>query len=263
MVTMVKRILSVDFDYFYPDSAPYDWGHSENYSPVLANMLWHARAGNVNLMTGDDALESYRPSVPTNFWSRVLKNKPRAYIADSHVEIWDLFEDQPGSSNVVVSYDAHHDCGYGIKTPEDALKISSVDCGSWGLMGKVTGRIRSLQLYYPAWRKKAPETLSEVHGIFDVPAQTKYALPAKPEAFDLVFICRSGAWTPPWYDEEFFKFVESSGLEYEAMDEVEEPRSPDMVQAKHLAKEYRKMVANFRSNKEGSNGTVARDSKKG
>ncbi len=34
---------------------------------------------------------------------------------------------------------------------------------------------------------------------------------------DLVHICRSGAWTPPWLDDEFFKFVEDSqlGMVYE------------------------------------------------
>lgn len=243
-----KRILSVDFDYFYPDSMPYDWGHSENYSPMLSAMLWHARAGNINLMTGEDALESYRPSVPKNFWSRVLKNKPRAYVADSHVEIWELLQ---GGAYTVVSFDAHHDCGYHSIKPEEVFKITQVNCGNWGLMGKVTGRIRTLQLFYPVWREKAQETLTDTHGLFDVPCDIKYGLPLKPMDFDMVFICRSGAWTPPWYDEEFFKFVESAGLDHTELDDVYTPREPDMALAKQLAVEHKKMLAEFHANKGG------------
>ena len=195
---MVKRILSVDFDFFYPDSAPYDWGHSEHYSPLMANMLWHARCGNINLMSGEDALESYAPTVPEDFWARVLLNQPPAYVADSHLSIWDVLEDQPGSSNTIVSFDAHHDCGYGdYRTLVDVAEITYVDCGNWGLHGKLTGRIKSLQLHYPEWRRKARETLTEVHTDLQAPSKVSFGLPGKPDSYDLVFVCRSGAWTPP------------------------------------------------------------------
>ena len=31
-------------------------------------------------------------------------------------------------------------------------------------------------------------------------------------------ICRSGAWTPPWYDDNFNAFINNLGISYEIID---------------------------------------------
>ena len=243
---MGKRILSVDFDYFYPDSGPYDWSHSENRSPMLAEILWQTRSGNVNLITGASALESYVPSVPRGFWKSVLKNKPVAYVADSHLNIWDRLS----SGDDVISIDAHHDCGYGEYTTfEELMDITEVDCANWGLMGRLTGRIKTLAVHYPAYRLDVPETTPSIHGKINAPSWLSATLP-DPMKYDEVFICRSGAWTPPWYDDVFVKFVESSGLQVRELDDVMSERSPSLAEARLHAQNWEKMLAYFQSNKE-------------
>jgi len=53
-----------------------------------------------------------------------------------------------------------------------------------------------------------------------------------------------------WYDDAFIKFVESSGLKFEAMDEVFEERHPTMAKAKVFAANWREMLAKNFPNKE-------------
>ena len=64
--------------------------------------------------------------------------------------------------------------------------------------------ITELHHRYPVWRTAAfelePEPVVPVDRAFDdgtVP----------PVVFDAVFVCRSGAWVPPWHDQAFIDFV--------------------------------------------------------
>jgi hypothetical protein len=195
------RLLSIDWDYFYSDSLPYDMGHNEAYSGILANLLWTTRCNSVNLFTHESLMDAYVPSVPRGFWGKVLKNKPVIYMAESHKEIWDLLE----SEIQVVSLDAHHDCGY---CPIDKKSLC-VDCSNWGAVGRMLGRIGSMDLYYPTWRKDTPEGFLHGRKVYK-PSSISYGLPS-PAEYDKVFVCRSGAWTPPWHDAAFDRFVRQSG----------------------------------------------------
>jgi hypothetical protein len=47
--------------------------------------------------------------------------------------------------------------------------------------------------------------------MYDVEYITRESIPTGIEVA-AVHICRSGAWTPPWYDVKFLKFVRDSGL---------------------------------------------------
>jgi hypothetical protein len=225
-----QKILSIDWDYFYPDSIPYDMGHSENHSPMLANMLWQFRVGNRNLKTGEELFEAYKPSVPDGFWETVLAHPTRMVVADSHFHIWKSVLEE-GFGAQVVSMDAHHDCGY--RPLKDLL-----DCSNWAAFGKHMYKIGRFHLYYPAWRKDAQEgrkrcRINSVH---------YGTLPERAE-YDTVVVCRSGAWTTPWHDADFLAFVKGSGCEVEFLDDMA-PRMTlaDVAEARKINEGHRKLM---------------------
>ncbi|NLM60790.1 MAG: arginase, partial [Clostridiales bacterium] len=41
--------------------------------------------------------------------------------------------------------------------------------------------------------------------------------------------CRSGAWTPPWLDDRFVKFVDDLGIPYETVDCPERKWDPENI----------------------------------
>jgi len=222
------KILSIDWDYFYPDSIDYDWGANEERD-IYLNFLWKMRVSNVNLITQVPALKEYVPKIPKDFWTGTVSNKPSLLVTDSHADIDEIIKD----NSIVVNLDAHHDYGYDMK--------DKLDCGNWAQIAKEEGRIKEYHLVYPGWRLDKPE--DEEHTVQHLILQTRitsisYKLPAKQD-YDIIFICRSGCWTPPWHDNKFFKFAKSSphnsDIQYDVL-----PREFDMKQALQLGKEMQK-----------------------
>lgn len=201
------KILSVDWDYFFPDSEPYDWG---NFEPTedrvklfMNNLVWRFRWSNVHCCgpyIGDKvAIDHYVPNkkIITNFFDKVVKGEPKKIvIADTHRDIVDLLK-QFYSLNgkkieEVVNFDAHHDYGYNQEV--------RLDCGNWAKLCKKL--YSKYTLYYPKWRKENKEG-----NIGKMRFTPKYGLPRKAVEFDVIFVCRSGSWTPPWADDDFILFV--------------------------------------------------------
>jgi hypothetical protein len=54
--------------------------------------------------------------------------------------------------------------------------------------------------------------------------------------FHRVFLCRSGAWVPPWVDPAFFAFLESAPLPKEALEPLA-PRPFDLEALRSRARE--------------------------
>jgi hypothetical protein len=215
-----KRILSIDWDYFFPSTKGYDWGHSEMRA-FFYQIVWQMRLSCRDMYTGERMTSVFKPHVPRNFWSLVT-NRPRSvWVADSHVNLWDRLKNVRHAH--VVSLDAHHDCGY--EQPKDM-----VDCSNWGYWGVLTSRIEKLDLYYPEWRKDDPEGKCQTAKDFGFP-NTHYGLP-EPAAYDEVFVCRSGVWCPPWYDRRFREFVRASRLKIRHMDKLSwQQRTPATLRA--------------------------------
>jgi hypothetical protein len=226
------RILSIDWDYFFPNGEPYDMGHSENHSETLAQVLWANRTSFKNILTGEDLLDAYVPTIPRGFWKKVLKSKVPVYVAESHFRMWDLIENEMFAQ--VTSLDAHHDCGYKKMDPDKLC----VDCSNWAAIGKQLARIGRMDLVYPAWREKAPE--GNLKGRTYNPTSIRYTLPDVAE-YDKIFICRSGAWTPPWHDAAFEKFVADSGCERINLGAVE-LRGISIEEAKKFRSQVRDQV---------------------
>jgi len=218
----MKRILSVDWDYFFPDSHTYDVGMSESHGPLVQEILWSHRASCHSLTTKAALLDEYVPTIPKDFWGRVVSGRPeRFFVADSHLKLWGVLE--PLMFAQVTSLDAHHDCGYNKQT------VAAVNCGSWGYWGRKTAVVGRLDLWYPKWRRGTKEPLSG-RSRFYRPTTMSYGLPPAAE-YDIVFVCRSGAWTPPWYDDLFLRFVNQG--DQKCLEDVS-PRSITLDRAKEL-----------------------------
>lgn len=205
------NLLSIDWDYFFPmpeedGSALYDWGHRE--APLFIDgPLWPMRAG---------AFMSRGLDLPvvndhwTGFWDRFhFSDGAQLYFGESHS--WAADQRVVEGVTGLWSYDAHHDCGYRKDDLIQAMHQGRYECGSWVLCywpqisdSRAWTDPLDIHIRYPAWKDwKHQENDCMIAG---VDRKTDLMGDETP-VFDRVFVCRSGAWVPPWCDEDYAQFV--------------------------------------------------------
>jgi len=203
------RLLSVDWDYFVPsidqefvESArggriPYALSGGEVFSNALLDGLWDSRAA--TLLAGGQTLPGTSGDEQA-FWDRLrLDPSARLYFADSHAQA--AHAAVRDNVTEVWNFDAHHDCGYE-GSWDDPLRLGWVACANWMCAYALGGA--SLHVRYPSWRRDAVRR--EVAPLCPV-ERTIDDSRAVPLTFDVVFVARSSAWTPPWLDEHFEAFL--------------------------------------------------------
>ena len=211
----MKRLLSVDWDYFFPELSfdPemwqfYDWDHRDSGSFFL-NAMWYHRAASFIVNNYPLPMST---GLETTFWSR-FKFTPSAklYYSESHVNIYD--ERVRKGIGEVVSFDAHHDAGYsGPKDHQEALEHQlaymnrgKVTCEDWAVAFKFLHGI-DVQVVYPKWKTWAMtgEPTPTVNLLRTVDTDLPVVVPGK---FNSIFVCRSGGWSPSWLDDNFDAFI--------------------------------------------------------
>lgn len=199
------NLLSVDWDFFFPvpasgpDSFLYDWGHQE--APFfITGPLWPIRAS-VFWQIGRDLPGLSGDQV--GFWDRFrIADGATLYLAESHSAAAE--GDVRSGITHVSSFDAHHDLGYR-DTDLRAVVAGTVSCGAWALFYALSGA--DVRVRYPAWMSD-PLDRDPLTPACPVPVDRATADPAETlPVFDRVFVCRSGAWVPPWHDDAFLAFV--------------------------------------------------------
>jgi hypothetical protein len=236
------RVLSIDWDYFFPDIAWYDWGHRE--SEWFVESSWMHRCGNHNILTGERALETVNPDEKLiyNFWNKRVQGSGLAMlVSESHATMYHWLKDW--TIDELVCFDQHHDLGYPSAKGE-------LDCGNWA--GKMLNerRIRRYTLVYPPWRKNKKNRESKMPKRKEVAVHYD-ANEVPRQEYDAIHICRSGAWTPSWCDKEFNRFVEF-WIQFPIWQHIQfsqyNPmvlRSPNREDAKRLADEYEERICNM------------------
>jgi len=222
------NILSVDWDYFFPNAAHYDWGHKEE--PIFFETLWPIRWSNYNMRTdlrgqkGHQARSHFIVSADrlNNFWHKLFgpgRIDPPEYlvITESHKDLYEVVTSLKFKKSDVVkiwNYDAHHDMGYGA-----SAQPMVPACDNWAKLLLDEWKISGYRLIYPEWRRHEPEdkfpsgaTYRLVYPEFgqrvmDYYSDEQQVMPM-PAYFNVVFACRSSAWTPSWYDHLWIEFIE-------------------------------------------------------
>ena len=161
---------------------------------------------------------------PRDFWGKILFGDFQPlYVSESHSAMEHILKFFPSGCEVTL-LDAHHDCGYG--------QDSEATCGNWAARSLKSKKVSKLHLYYPEWRRTCPEPSHETH-----PTSVNYGLPPQPTLYDVVHMCRSGAWTPPWFDSKLRKLIKESKLKVQYIDDyITKKRSPATIEeAKAIA----------------------------
>jgi hypothetical protein len=229
---MPIKVLSVDWDWFFPDPTWYDWGSHEDRE-LFYELIWVTRTNTKDRNGKNNACEIFNPDpeVIKTFWNKVVKPRPmHICVTESHRDIYGLLRELRGIE--LINLDAHHDYGY--------QQTKVLDCSNWAYHGVKKKIISKYKLYYPEWRKGHEEEGSkkcEVH----------YGLPPKSE-YDVVFICRSPSWTPPWADEQWLKLVTGLQAIPGTIDKKYGnpraycPRNMSLAQAREFAQQYDDMT---------------------
>jgi hypothetical protein len=200
-------ILSVDWDYFFPNLHHFDWGFNEKLS-VFFEAIWELRAYQ-DLYSASNGIVKDKESriidyaVPRvdevkSFWDTVCPVPPLGLvIAETHESLYEMADFWPSGS--IWNFDAHHDLGYD--------KGEDGNCGNWAkrLFDEGYFDQSEYRIIYPKWRKKDPERTP-----YEVPENVviKYGMPKRLPYFRYVFICRSSVWTPSWCDDLWMEFIE-------------------------------------------------------
>jgi len=204
---LCKCLLSIDWGYFICSKVK-GYSYIENSRNVLD--AWYKRY--FMLKRQGKALEdlySLSPEVGV-FWEKIRQKfiidpSVKVYISDSHILSYYVARDT--RCVVVYLFDAHADLGYG------GLRSLNfeLNCANW--LGKLLkdGVIQKASIVYSPYTFEKPSDFKEINGAYNVEYINWESIPHGMEVA-AVHICRSGAWTPPWYDVKFLKFVRDSGL---------------------------------------------------
>lgn len=203
----MKTILSIDWDFFFPSIAEYDWQMDESRE-IYYESIWLFRWGNrsvfsySNLEKRKKVNQVMHPNqkLLKNFWPNVIplsylfnNKKLIIYIVDSHSKIKDLIKED--KSYIIYNFDQHHDMFY-----HNKMKLC---CDNWGWIFK--DNISQYHLFYPNWREE--ETESNISRVKKHITSINYGLPNELITPDYIFICRSSCWTPPWSDKQWANFI--------------------------------------------------------
>lgn len=211
---MRKCLLSIDWDYFIHIQKE-NWGsYIENTKNVIN--LWYKRYIQAK-SRGKDIQKSFQLSSGIDgFWEKIeghfiYAKGIKAFVSDSHALSYDIAMEQ--GCNAVYLFDAHADLGYGGLSSLDF----EVNCANW--LGKLLKDkwIEEANIIYSPYTAEKPEYFKPINNAFNVRYPGFDDLDTGIEV-SAVHICRSGAWTPPWLDERFTQFIDSSGISYEFKD---------------------------------------------
>ncbi|NLT95403.1 MAG: arginase [Clostridia bacterium] len=207
---MEKCLLSVDWDYFISCKKENLISYIENDRTAVD--LWYKRYFQ-DKARGINIQEYYRLTVDVDkFWSKIKKvfrfpEDVKVYVSDSHSLSYFLAQDN--GCDTVFLFDAHADLGYGGPQSLDF----EVNCANW--LGKLLQNkfIKEAYIIYSPFTSEKPENFVFMNNNYNIRYLGLEDLKTGTE-ISVVHICRSGAWTPPWLDQKFFKFVNGLGFPY-------------------------------------------------
>lgn len=215
------NIISIDWDYFIQEDLMLDLAHME--TNLFVGPIWDIRR--LGWLAQGETTEELMPFKGPDAWQflfKTVRHDSRFHVAcaESHAAIVGFLDQCLAASKSVRSkkftiynFDAHHDMVYGAPR----FEAGEYDCGDWLGWLIATKRVKKVVQIYPEWRVKYLEEMMHVLKFaleHKVPYHYQIGLNRlKPIKADVVFLCRSGAWTPPEYDSKFNLLCNVFGLE--------------------------------------------------
>lgn len=210
---MGNSLLSIDWDYFISTENQEILSSVENNRTIIDE--WYKRYFKMD-SRGIDIYKYYRLSNEVEtFWDKIkqifrIDENTKVFVSDSHKLSYDIAK--KFNCKKVYLFDAHSDLGYG---GLPSLKFE-VNCANWlGHLLKQEQIIEANIIYSP-YTNERPEYFEQMNKLFNI----KY-LKIK-DLIDLstnvIHICRSGAWSPPWYDKDFIRFVKALNIPFKVID---------------------------------------------
>lgn len=191
------KVLSIDWDYFIDCSINFKQsyfpdGGNENLPEQILDQIWMTRYSQCS------KLKDIKVDMPEVIKLRRLLKKAinpytKVVIADSHKDIYKHIDDLRSTGIPVELYniDFHHDV-YDLQSDE-------VDCGNWLRLFMNDDNSHDRDTFTWVRRKDSELSDNEIiddNSIIGIPADLT-------NNFQLVFICRSGVWSPPHLDKDF------------------------------------------------------------
>jgi hypothetical protein len=205
----MSNLLVIDFDYFFYNPLYavhgdderfwlFDWGHSESSSLYL-DMIWPIRAA--SFLKYD--FELPQVEVPANWWGRFnISEDAIGEVSDSNMYSG-VVNDGEHFDHVWL-FDAHHDL-FKIQTEEQLREFrdkGDITCEDWMFAHYIRGS--KLHWRWPKWFDYGKNYRKDIPKWVGCDARRDDLGKLDPRMqFDAVSICRSGAWVPPWCDEQF------------------------------------------------------------
>ncbi|MFF0481070.1 hypothetical protein [Streptomyces sp. NPDC004435] len=206
------NFLVVDWDFFFPTptaggpvgdhASLYAWPVAEDATHVEAIWLRRIRAFRA---TG---VPLPRVSGFEGFWDRFrIAPDATVFYADSNAWASQIFPTNLGAEGpweAVHLYDAHHDCGYAPnhRSFEDWQRRGPISAENWLLGHYWNGS--QVFVHFPPWRESMKRPTERPLIPVSMVIDDGQALDV---TFNAVYVCRSGAWVPPWCDGDFSAFL--------------------------------------------------------
>lgn len=210
---MEKNFLSVDWDYFIQVHNEKSNSYRETQQDILGK--WY-NEWMIGIEKGEPLEQHYElTSFYNDFIEKVLpkikvEQGTKIVLTESHAAGYE--EVERTQCNVVYHLDAHSDLGYG---GVEALNYEK-NCANWLGMLLKNRRIKEAYIIYSPYTKEYPEEFEEITKCYGVYFITLDELLQKMSlgniCFQAVHMCRSGPWTPPWYDDQFYELAEAFNL---------------------------------------------------
>lgn len=194
------RILSIDFDYFVNPTALqralYFPDGGREMSDTLNTFVWAGAYAHSKIATkkaGNEKnslmqVELLKKPLQTIHNIVMAQGDIRYMVADSHAHSYDFInENWDGSVTELYNVDFHH----------DTFDVGEgVHCGNW-LRWLLNDGTVDVAYWVNQPDSELADNMTQMIPLSELPKT----------GYDLVYICRSGWWTPPHMDEAFIKYL--------------------------------------------------------
>ncbi|WP_010289209.1 hypothetical protein [Kurthia massiliensis] len=207
----MASLLSIDWDYFISTGNQQIISSIENERTI--HDLWYKRYFEYESY-GKHFEQYFRLAEEVQYFWQMVRTKfqwgpnVKVFVSDSHALSYKIAH--KFKIDDVYLFDAHSDLGYGGLASLDF----EVNCANW--LGKLLKQrtIQSAHIIYSPFTCEHPTDFDEMNRTFDIHYPTLQQLPERIDT-NVIHICRSGAWSPPWFDTQFVQFVKDLNLPYQ------------------------------------------------